>query len=247
MKIGVIDSGVGGLTVLRALRVAMPGATFLYYGDTARAPYGGRPVDELLHFGREIITFLLAQGADAIVLACGTLSSTAYDTLREDFAVPIFDVLRPGVAAVQASGAQRIGFIATAATVRSGFFVRLLQEHCPDKHVAARACPLFAPMVEKGWFDGGVVRWAVAHYLADWHTDRDALVLGCTHYPMLATAINAILPEVRIIDLSEGCARQVQAALAPTEGMGGVEYFVSGNRAQFDELAKRIVECAHGI
>jgi glutamate racemase len=167
MTIGVVDSGVGGLTVLRALKKVMPDRHYIYAGDTARAPYGGRSPNELQTFGREIVNFLMREGADAVVLACGTLSSTAYEILCEEFPLPVIDVLRPGASAVRAflqkyaaknPAPPRIGILATQATVNSGFFEGLLRAQYPDIILEARACPLFAPMVERGVYTGEEAR-----------------------------------------------------------------------------------------
>ncbi|MCL2364476.1 MAG: glutamate racemase [Defluviitaleaceae bacterium] len=249
--IGVIDSGLGGLTVLRALRAVMPDTRFLYYGDTAHAPYGGRSPHELLSFGREIVAFLLGKGATSIVLACGSLSSTAYDTLCTEFPhVPITDVLRPGVAAVRAIDPPRLGIIATAATIRSRFFENLLRADNPNRTILTRACPLFAPLAEKGIFDGTPVQWAAEHYLQDWRGKIDALVLGCTHYPLLLDPLRDTLPNVQMIDLSESTAATIkQTSQGGTANgitinnvtTGGVTYYTSGNPEPFARCAAKIL------
>jgi len=242
--IGVIDSGLGGLTVLRALRAAMPDTRFLYYGDTARAPYGGRSPQELLTFGREIVAFLLGKGAASIVLACGSLSSTAYDALCADFpGVPITDVLRPGVAAVRAIDPPRLGIIATAATIRSRFFENLLRTDNPNREILTRACPLFAPLAERGIFDGTPLCWAANHYLQDWRGKIDALVLACTHYPLLLDTLRNTLPGVQMIDLSESSAAAIKK-MPQGEAIGGVTYYTSGNPEPFARCAQQILNDA---
>jgi len=241
MPIGVIDSGLGGLTVLRALRVAMPDTQFLYYGDTARAPYGGRPPHELLSFGRDIVAFLLERGATAIVLACGSLSSTAYDALCAEFPhISITDVLRPGVAAVQAANPSRVGIIATEATIRSRFFENLLRQDDPNRTVLTRACPLFAPLAERGIFTGTPIQWAANHYLHEWRGQIDALVLACTHYPLLLDVLHETLPGVQMIDLSASAA-QMAAPHATSDATNQPIFHTSGDKETFDVAARRII------
>jgi glutamate racemase len=248
--VGVFDSGVGGLTVARALRDLLPNERILYAGDTARVPYGGLPPETLLEYSREIVQFLLNKNVKAVVLACGTSSSTAYEALCEEYPdLIIVDVIRPGVKAVKRLNASRIGFIATAATVKKGLFVQLVREQCPEITVNARACPLFAPLAERGLFSSPVTRWAAEMYLYDWRGKIDALVLGCTHYPLLADILGEVLslkPE-QLLSLSESTAAAVAAQLEicnayrTTPEPPEHEYYISGNPEAFNPIASMIM------
>jgi glutamate racemase len=246
--VGVFDSGVGGLTVVRALRERLPNEGIVYVGDTARAPYGGLSADTLLAYSREIIGFLLRRGVKAVVLACGTTSSTVYDTLCGDYpGLPLVDVIRPGVATVrQLSQDLRIGFIATEATVKKGLLLRLLREEYPDIEIESRACPLFAPLAELGDFTSREIRRAAKEYLSDWRGGIDALLLGCTHYPLLAEAISEVLPSVPLADLSDATAREAAERLKSLGLLRGAltppsyEYYVSGPPEKFNPIALKI-------
>ncbi|MCL2204582.1 MAG: glutamate racemase [Defluviitaleaceae bacterium] len=252
--LGILDSGVGGLTVMRALRAILPHESLLYVGDTARAPYGNLSAETLRAYSRQIIQFFLGKGVKAVVLACGSSSSTAYDTLGAEFPhLPLIDVLRPGVAeAVKIATNEphtRMGFIATAATVNRGLFVELVKAQCPSLSICARACPLFAPMAEKGLFSGKLIRWAAETYLSDWRGKIDALILGCTHYPLFTDTLRHVLPQVHFIDLSESTAHHAAAQLnarallcPPSSPPPTHEYYVSGPPEAFNPIASLIMK-----
>jgi glutamate racemase len=231
----------------------LPNERIVYAGDTARAPYGGLSPETLLSHSREIVHFLLRQNVKAVVLACGTSSSTAYDALRAEFPDMILvDVIRPGVKACAGLAAARpglrVGFIATAATVKKGLFVELLKKARPGIHVEARACPLFAPMAERGLFTSRLTRWAAETYLSDWKGKIDALVLGCTHYPLLSGLLEQILSPAHIIDLSAGTAEAVSTELKKRDALAGFpgspthEFYVSGAPDAFDATARTILD-----
>jgi len=246
--IGVFDSGVGGLTVVRALREHLPNERIIYVGDTARAPYGGLSAETLLTYSRQIVRFLLNKDVKAVVLACGTTSSTAYEALiAENPDIPMVDVIRPGVAAVERLANQRLGFIATVATVRKGLFARLLREAYPDINIKSRACPLFAPMAEWGLFASAVTRWAAETYLRDWRGNIDALVLGCTHYPLLTDVLGEVLPNVYFVDLADETAKKTAERLREggllndSSGPPLHEYYASGKPEIFGPIAEKIL------
>ncbi|MCL2187432.1 MAG: glutamate racemase [Defluviitaleaceae bacterium] len=251
-RIGVLDSGVGGLTVARALKQVLPNEGFIYAGDTARAPYGGHSPETLLAYSREIVQFFVRKNVKAVVLACGTSASTAFEALCAEFpTLPFIDVLRPSVSEIIRRAAQkpnlRIGFIATAATVKRGLFVQWVRDACPQISIEARACPLFAPMAERGLFIGNITRWAAENYLADWRTKIDALVLGCTHYPLLSDVIADVLPNTVQIDLGESTANAVFSTLEAnnllnkTSEKPACTYYISGAPAAFNPLASKIM------
>ena len=242
--LGVFDSGVGGLTVLKALRRLLPREEFLYFGDTARVPYGGKPLAMVRRFAWEIAGFLLRQGVKAIVVACNTASSAALPDLAEDLSVPVFGVVEP--AARAARGFRKVGLIGTQATVESGAYPRYVDL------AWAKACPLFVPLVEEGLWDDPVALLVARHYLEDAPKDLEALILGCTHYPFLKGAIGAVLPGVALLDSAELTAQEVARALEAEgllnpEGRGRTFHLVTGDPEAYRALAERLGERVEAV
>lgn len=246
--IGVFDSGLGGLTAVRELSRLLPGEDIIYFGDTGRVPYGSRSKDIIIKYARQDVAFLNTFDLKAIVIACGTVSSTALEVLREENSVPVLGVVDPAAqAAAQASRSGRIGLIGTETSIRSGAYERALSRLRPEAEVFPKACPLFVPLVENGRFRPGdaVAELVVAEYLTPLkQAGVDTLVMGCTHYPLLRPAIAAFFgPEVTLIDAGGACARQVAAllrstnALSEREAGGGHRYFVSDSVDGFARLA----------
>ena len=168
LPIGVFDSGVGGLTVAKEIMSQLPGERILYYGDTARVPYGSKSKETVTEYSRQIIRFLMSQGVKVIVVACNTASALAVDTLRSEFDVPILDVVEPGArAAAAATKNGRIGILGTEGTIRSGMYNKCLYDINPDLGVYSRACPLFVPLVEEGWIYDNITREVIKRYLSD--------------------------------------------------------------------------------
>ena len=249
--IGVFDSGVGGLTVLRELLRRTPAESTIYLGDNARAPYGTRPDDEVRRFSTESVDALVERDVKAVVVACNTASAWALPTLEKKFKVPIFGVILPGVrAALEKSRNQRIGVIGTGATIRSKAYSSGLLARCDTAKVFARACPLLVPLVEEGWTNHRVTRAILAEYLAPFRRHRiDTLILGCTHYPLLKTAIrSAIGKDVALVDSAESCARYVKERLehlgllsTTRRRAGTIQPFVTDETDRFADLAKRFL------
>lgn len=213
--IGVFDSGIGGLTVLRALINELPGESFVYFGDTARVPYGNKSAETVRKFSRENLTFLMGERVKLVVVACNT-ASVAVPILRDEFPVPLIGVIDPGVrAAVRKSKSHRIGVVGTAATIRSEAYQKGIHALIPRANVIARACPLFVPLVEEGWVDTLVAEMIAESYLKDYRKDGvDVLVLGCTHYPLLRSVIGRVLgPGVELVDSALETAREVRERL----------------------------------
>lgn len=249
--IGVFDSGVGGLTVLRALVRALPHEDFLYVGDTARVPYGGKPQAMVRDFAFELAGELVARGVKALVVACNTASAAALPDLARVAPVPVWGVVEPGVAAAVAAHRGRadadradgdlVGVIGTAGTVGAGTYQRALAAQ--GLHAWARACPLFVPIVEEGVSDGAIARLVAEHYLADRPTELRTLILGCTHYPPLADTLRAVLgPEVALVDSAAATARVVadtlpDLGLARAGGAGRVRHLVTGDLASYAHVA----------
>ena len=216
LPIGIFDSGVGGLTVYRALHFRLPEERFVYLGDTARVPYGTKSLATVERYAVENARFLEAHGIKLLVVACNTASALALPAIRAAVGVPVVGVIEPGArAAFGESQGRSLGVIATEATVRSGAYRREIIRLAPRAEVVERACPLFVPLAEEGWAETDVARSVAAEYLKDFRGARvEALVLGCTHYPILRRVIQETVgPEVKLIDSGEATARAVEESL----------------------------------
>jgi glutamate racemase len=214
--IGVFDSGIGGLTVVRELMRQLPDERIIYFGDTARVPYGPKSPDTVRRYSREIATWLQHQGVKSIVVACNTATAHALETLTDEFPFPVIGVVEPGArAAVRASHGGAIGVIGTAGTIGSGAYERAIRNLAPNARIAARACPLFVPLVEEGWLDRDATRLIANEYLTPLRRDSvDTLVLGCTHYPLLKPLIGDVMgSDVRLIDSAQETAAETARVL----------------------------------
>jgi len=219
--LGVFDSGIGGLTVVRELLRLLPDEELVYYGDVARLPYGNKSPETITRFSREIIDFLVAKDVKAIVVACNTASALALPELQGSLPVPVIGVIESGArAAAETSRTGKVGVIAPASTVRSGAYTRALRQKREDLEIFERACPLFVPLVEEGWIDHKVTHEVAEEYLAPLeHHDLDTLILGCTHYPLLKKVIGEVMGgDVRLVDSGEETARTV-VELLDKEGL----------------------------
>ncbi len=215
--IGIFDSGVGGLTVLKALGRLLPGEDFLYLGDTARVPYGSRSRDTIVRYSLENAGFLVEQGIKLLVVACNTSSAAALEAIAAAVPAPVIGVVEPGArAAVQASAAGRIAVVGTEATIASDAYARTIRRLSPGAEVYSRACPLLVPLAEEGWLDNDVAERVVAYYVEGFAGAAvDTLLLGCTHYPLLRPLFARVLgPAVRIVDSAEATAQAVSEFLA---------------------------------
>lgn len=238
--IGVFDSGLGGLTVAHAIMRLLPSESLVYFGDTARVPYGPKSPETVRRYSTEIGFYLMEQGVKAIVVACNTATAHALPALRDELPVPVIGVVDPGArAAVNASRSGRIGVIATQGTIRSGAYVRAIEAASPDAQVTALACPLFVPLVEEGWTEHEATRLIAREYLAPFmHHEVDTLVLGCTHYPLLKPMIREVVgPDVRLIDSAEETALDtrrmlVEFDLEASPGTNGSYRFISSDDPQ---------------
>ena len=245
--IGVFDSGMGGLTALRELRRLLPGEDLVYFGDTGRVPYGGRSRETITRYARQDVAFLRSFDLKAVVIACGTVTSNSLDVLRAENGLPLFGVVEPAAReAVTATGAKKVGVIATAASIRSGAYERVIAALDPSIRLYPKPCPLFVPLVENGRFAVGdrVVEQVAEEYLAELRENGvDTLVMGCTHYPLLAQVIaNTMGPGVTLIDAGAACARAVAGELAArgflSDGKAGsCRYYVSDSTDDFAALA----------
>ena len=251
--IGVFDSGLGGLTAVRVLRRILPEENLIYFGDTARVPYGGRARETLLRFARQNLRFLRSFDLKAVLIACGTVSTTCLDVLQAENELPIVGVVEPTCRrALAVSRNRKVGVIATQAAVRSGAYEAALRRLDPGVEVFSQPCPLFVPLVENGRFRPGdvVIETVAREYLAPLlDRDMDALILGCTHYPLLEEVIASICgPGVGLISAGEESAFELkrlfaaQGLLAPEGRRGDMEFYVSGQPENFESEASLFLQ-----
>lgn len=214
--IGIFDSGIGGLTVVRQVRRLLFAEHIVYLGDTARVPYGTKSADTVTRFACEDAAFLLKHNVKALVVACNSASATALPELERRYSVPVFGVIIPGaIAATEQTQNGRIGIIGTTATIRSQAYPRAIAALCPNAQVHARPCPLLVPLAEECWQTHAVTRVVLEEYITPLlEKDIDTLVLGCTHYPILREAIAGITgPEINLVDSAESCAQYIRREL----------------------------------
>ncbi len=219
--IGVFDSGVGGLTVAREIIRNLPNERIVYFGDTARVPYGSKSKDTIIRFSRQIIRFLRTQNVKAIVIACNTASALALDEVERELDIPIIGVLKPGAkVAAETTKNGKIGVIGTESTINSGMYKKFICEQNPDIRVYGKACPLFVPLVEEGWLKDPVTEEVARRYLEDLLREEiDSLILGCTHYPLLRSLIRKIAGDsVNLVNPAYETAREL-GELLKTEGL----------------------------
>ena len=245
--IGIFDSGLGGLTAIRALRRRLPDENIIYFGDTARMPYGARPAEMLRRMARQDLDFVAARGVKCILAACGTVSSTAPDVLGA-YPVRTFNVLESTVREAARYAGAPIGVIATAASIRSGAFKAALERLCPDTEILPVACPAFVPLIESRHFEPGdpALEAAAAEYLAPLReAGVGSLILGCTHYGLIEEAIRAFLgPEVRLIEAASCAANELADYLCAgglCGGTGEERFFTSGSAEEFRALSTLVL------
>jgi glutamate racemase len=259
--IGVFDSGLGGLTVAKALRKALPAESIAYFGDTARLPYGNKSPATVHKFARQCLTFLCTLKPKLLVVACNTASALALEKLRADFQVPVIGVLEPGadaavaVARARPANKRRVGLIATEATIASGAYAAAVRARDPAVQVIGRACPLLVPLIEEGREAGDlIVGLALREYLAPFlELDVSSLILGCTHYPLFASAIQETVGEgVTLIDSARQTALVVTQILDETQGHARPQQaarltcYVTDQGQRFERLATRFLGEAVG-
>ena len=249
--IGVFDSGSGGLTAVREIRSILPSENIIYFGDTSRVPYGGRSPEILLHYARQDVHFLRSFDVKALLVACGTVSTNALPVLAAESDIPILGVVEPACAAAAAATRnKRVGLIATAASVRSGAYERTLAAMDSTITVYARACPLFVPLVENGRFRPGdtVIETVAREYLTPLRdTGIDTLILGCTHYPLLAEVIAGVMGSgVTLIDSGASAARALRQTLSDKDllaqrASGTLTLYASDQPQDFGALAPQFL------
>ena len=253
--IGVFDSGIGGLTVVKALRERLPNETIVYLGDTARVPYGPKSPETVQRYALELAHMLMQNNSKALVVACNTVSSVALPLLTREFSVPVIGVIEPGArAALQATRNQHVGVIGTRATIRSGAYEKALRATDNNMRVSSRACPLLVPLIEEGLLDDDVTDRVIVRYLQPLLADEiDTLVLGCTHYPLLSAAIaRALGPEITLVDSAENCATAVQETLdrqslrSPATEHGELHVALTDSADNFLNVARDALQLSFG-
>lgn len=250
--VGVFDSGVGGLTVAREISRQLPDENIVYFGDTARVPYGSKSQNTIIRFSEQIIRFLKTKQVKAIVIACNTASALALDAVRDEFDIPIMGVVIPGArAAVEATKNRHVGVVGTDATVQSGMYTKVIREMAPDITVIEKACPLFVPLVEEGFKEHVVTKEIIEYYLESMkHTDIDAMILGCTHYPLIRSKIREYMGDrIQIVnpayetamDLKKMLEEQGMANDGTTEQHSRYSFYVSDAAEKFRKFANTVM------
>ena len=251
-QIGVFDSGVGGLTVAREIMRNLPDERIVYFGDTARVPYGSKSQETVIRYSKQIVRFLQTQHVKAIVIACNTASALALDAIEVELDIPILGVLRPGAkVAAETTKNKRVGVIATESTIRSGMYGRYIKAHDPEITVYGKACPLFVPLVEEGWLKDPVTEEVARRYLKELlEKDIDSLILGCTHYPLIRSLMRKIVGDkVQLVNPAYETALEL-GRLLTREGLandGGTD--CAGEKYQFfvSDAAEKFAEFANSI
>jgi len=250
--VGVFDSGVGGLTVVREIIRQLPNENIVYFGDTARVPYGNKSQNNVIRFSEQIIRFLITKQVKAIVIACNTASALALEAVKDRFDIPVIGVVVPGArAAVEASRNRKIGVVGTDATVRSGVYTRVIEEMDARVEVVEKACPLFVPLVEEGFKEHVVTQEIIEYYLESMkQTDIDAMILGCTHYPLLRSRIMDYLgSQIQIVNPAYETAMDLKKLLGDRDLIndGTVEphstykFYVSDAADKFRQFANTVM------
>ena len=248
--IGVFDSGVGGLTVAREVMRQLPDENIVYFGDTARVPYGSKSKDNIIRYCRQIIRFLLTKDVKAIVIACNTATALALDVVQKEFELPIIGVIEPGArAAVMESRNKNIGVIGTEATISSQMYTKVIQGMDPEMKVYGKPCPLFVPLVEEGFAKHHIAEEVIDIYLNDMKASGiDTMILGCTHYPLLRSRINKYFGEtIHLVNPAYETAMDLKKILEENgianerESLTKYEFYVSDTAEKFKQFANSIL------
>jgi glutamate racemase len=249
--IGIFDSGVGGMTVARAVETMLPDYQITYYGDLARTPYGSKSSEAIIEYSIENTRFLMEQGAKVLIIACNSASSVASEILRQKFSLPIFEVISPAVErAVSSTKSGNIGIIGTRATIHSGIYDQKIKEHAPDFRVFSQACPLLVPLVEEGWIGARETKMILRKYLNPLKQKQiDTLVLGCTHYPLLKDLIHHRMGKnrTRLIDSSIEAALKLKRYLDENRDFCKTLHRGNENKYFVSDITRTAVEIAEKI
>ena len=248
--IGVFDSGLGGLTVLKSLEKILPNESFIYLGDTAHVPYGTKSSDMVTLYSCHIMDFFLKYKTKAVVIACNTASAVAFQHLKRNYDIPLFDVVGPSVEySMKITKTQKIGVVGTYSTIQSGAYKRMFKQLGDSCGVQEISCPLFVPIIEEGWADSAIARDIAEIYLHDFtNSDIDTLILGCTHYPIMANTIQGLLPnQIQLVYSGETVGHKLAEYLmkknceSSSDVSRLIQFFVTDYPQKFDELGSRFL------
>ena len=248
--IGVFDSGLGGLTVLKSLEKILPNESFIYFGDTAHVPYGTKSAEMVTLYSHHIMDFFLKYKTKAVVIACNTASAVAFQYLKRDYDIPLFDVVSPSVEySMKITKTQKIGVVGTYSTIQSGAYKQMFKQFGDSCSVQEISCPLFVPIIEEGWADSAIARDIAEIYLHDFtNSDIDTLILGCTHYPLMANTIQALLPsQIQLVYSGETVGHGLAEYLmknnckSSLDTSRSIQFFVTDYPQKFDELGSRFL------
>ena len=249
-SIGVFDSGVGGLTVVREIMRQLPSENVIYFGDTARVPYGSKSKNTILKFSRQIVRFLRTKNVKAIVVACNTASALALEDMRDEIDIPVIGVVRPGAKmAVEKTKTKHVGVIGTEATIKSGIYTDYIRQLDEEVNVIGKACPLFCPLVEEGLLEDRITDDMIHRYLSELKPyGVDSLVLGCTHYPLLFNPIKRYMgDEVTLINPAYETAKELKNILSDKKllnnrsNVPSYEFYVSDGMDKFKAFADKVL------
>lgn len=250
LSIGIFDSGIGGLTVVKETIKLLPSENIIYLGDTARVPYGTKSSKTVIRYAEGNARFLISMGIKVLVIACNTASAYSLDTLRGSMDLPVIGVIEPGARkAVEASRTGRIGVIGTPSTIKSEAYVKEIRKIDKYVEVVPKACPLFVPLAEEGWHEGHIALSIAEEYLGDFKSGKiDTLILGCTHYPLLKKTIRKVLGEgVTLVDSAEETAKEIRNTLEEKEMLntkksaGKKQFYLTDNSESFINIANRFL------
>ncbi len=249
--VGIFDSGVGGLTVLKEIAKLLPNEELVYFGDTARVPYGIRSGETVIKYSIECANFLFKKGIKILVVACNTSSSVSLEVLKERLPIPVIGVIEPGVrAALKATKNGKIGIIGTEATIQSEAYTKKIKLIEPEIEVISKACPLFVPLVEEGILEGKIAELIVERYLQELkNSGIDTLILGCTHYPLLKKTIQKCMEGIQLVDSAEEVSQEVKKMLSyhkliNEESNSGVKtFYVTDSPERFKKIGEIFLNC----
>ena len=248
--IGVFDSGLGGLTVLKSLEKILPNESFIYFGDTAHVPYGTKSAEMVTLYSQHIMNFFLKYKTKAVVIACNTASAVAFQHLKRNYDIPLFDVVSPSVEySMKITKTQKIGVVGTYSTIQSGAYKRMFKQLGDSCSVQEISCPLFVPIIEEGWADSAIARDIAEIYLHDFtNSDIDTLILGCTHYPIMANTIQGLLPnQIQLVYSGETVGHKLAEYLmkknceSSSDVSRLIQFFVTDYPQKFDKLGSRFL------
>lgn len=247
MKIGIFDSGLGGLTVMREIMTLLPEEDIVYFGDTARVPYGNKSAETVIRYAHEISNFLMDQNIKLLVIACNTASAHALQSVQEQLPIPVIGVIQPGAAqAVVVSKTKRIAVLATRSTIRSRAYQSAIVSLCPKAEVLSIPCPLFVPLVEEDFLQHQATKLIIREYLGPLHAEVDTVLLGCTHYPLMKKQIQEELGAMSIVDSATTCAQRVKKVLEEQDQLNekrssDPQFFVSDDPDRFQKMSSQFL------